>query len=88
MLQALRRYARERAISQDDAGAALDDFQDLDLNRHAHEPLLARAWQLRENLTAYDAMYVALTEALDAVMITCDRPLSRVPALAGRVEVL
>ena len=49
----------------------------LDLQRHAHEPLLDRIWQLRQNLTAYDAAYVALAEVLDAALLTCDVRLAR-----------
>ena len=85
VVQALRRYVREGVIDADAAMVALDDFRALDLQRHAHEPLLERVWELRENLTAYDAVYVALTEVLDGVLLTCDGPLSRAPGLAGRV---
>jgi predicted nucleic acid-binding protein len=84
VVQALRRYAREGAIDAADAAFALDQFLALDLQRHAHEPLLERVWKLRENLTACDAVYVALAEALDAELLTCDGPLSRAPGLAGR----
>jgi len=52
------------------------------------EFLLPRAWKLRENITAYDAMYVALAEALDAPIITCDAPLARAPGLRARIEVI
>lgn len=83
--QALRRYVRERDIDQHTAATALDDFRALDLQRHAHEPLLDRVWDLRKNLTAYDAVYVALAEVLDDVLVTCDGPLSRAPGVAGRV---
>ena len=83
--QALRRYVREGNIDADAALVALDDFRALDLQRSAHEPLLERVWELRENLTAYDAVYVALTEVLDGVLLTCDGPLSRAPGVAGRV---
>jgi predicted nucleic acid-binding protein len=86
VVQALRRYVREGEIEAARAGVALDDLRALDVQRHAHEPLLERVWALRQNLTAYDAVYVALTEVLDGVLVTCDRPLSRAPALAGRVE--
>lgn len=86
VVQALRRYVREGDIDAETAAVALDDFRALDLQRHAHEPLLERVWQLRQNLTAYDAAYVALAEVLDGVLVTCDGPLSRAPALAGRVE--
>ena len=85
VVQALRRYVREREIDAEAAAVALDDLRALDLQRHAHEPLLERVWELRNNLTAYDAVYVALTEVLDGVLVTCDGPLSRAPALAGRV---
>jgi predicted nucleic acid-binding protein len=63
-------------VSATGAAEAIEDLSDLDLHRHAHLNLLTRAWQLRENVTAYHAMYVVLAEALDATMITCDSPLS------------
>ena len=85
VVQALRRYVRERDIDAEDAAVALDDLRALDLQRHAHEPLLERVWELRNNLTAHDAVYVALTEVLGGVLLTCDGPLSRAPGLAGRV---
>lgn len=86
--QALRRYARDESLNEATAAAALDDFRALDLQRHAHEPLLGRVWELRRNLTAYDAVYVALAEALDGVLLTCDAPLSRAPGLGVRVELV
>ena len=88
VVQALRRYTREGEIDAEAAAVALDDLRALDLQRHAHEPLLERVWELRDNLSAYDAVYVALTEVLDAILLTCDRPLSRAPTLAGRVELV
>ena len=86
--QALRRYTRDGELDALDARAALDDFRALDLQRHAHEPLLDRVWALRENLSAYDAVYVALAEALDAVLLTCDGRLARAPSFAARVELV
>ena len=74
---ALRRLVRDRSIDAAEAEAALDDLHDLDLQRHSHEPLLDRVWALRKNLTAYDAVYVALAEALDATLITLDAKLAR-----------
>ena len=85
VVQALRRYVREGTVDADAAMVALDDYRALDLQRHAHEPLLERVWELRDNLTAHDAVYVALTEVLEGVLLTCDGPLSRAPGLAGRV---
>ena len=58
------------------------------LRRHPHAPLLARMWALRSHLTAYDAAYVALAEALGAVLITRDTRLGRVSGLHTTVEVL
>ena len=85
VVQALRRYVRAGELDAAAAEVALDDFRALDLQRHAHEPLLERAWELRKNLTAYDAVYVALAEVLDSVLLTCDRRLSRAPGMARRV---
>jgi predicted nucleic acid-binding protein len=86
--QALRRYVREGALQADSAAVALENLRSLDLERHSHEPLLDRAWALRDNLTAYDAVYVALAEALECTLLTCDRRLARSPGLAQRVELV
>ena len=88
VVQALRRYVREGEIDVDTAETALDDLRALDLQRHAHEPLLARVWELRKNLTAYDAVYVALAEVLDGVVLTCDRRLSQAPGMTRRVALV
>jgi predicted nucleic acid-binding protein len=86
--QALRRYAREGSLPADSAAAALAELRSLDLERHSHEPLLDRVWALRANLTAYDAVYVALAEALAAPLLTCDARLARAPGLRARVELV
>ena len=86
--QALRRYVRDGDLDSAAAEAALGDLRALDLRRHAHEPLLGRVWTLRNNLTAYDAVYVALAEALDAALLTCDGRLTRAPGAAKRVELV
>ena len=88
VVQALRRYVREGEIDADAAQAALEDLRELDLQRHAHEPLLDRVWKLRKNLTAYDAVYVALAEVLDSVLLTCDRRLSQAPGMSRRVALV
>lgn len=85
VVQALRRYVRAGGIDEETAAIALDDLRALDLQRHAHEPLLERVWELRQNLTAYDAVYVALADVLECVLLTCDRRLSRAPGMATRV---
>jgi predicted nucleic acid-binding protein len=86
--QTLRRYVREGELAPTSASSALDDLRSLDLERHAHEPLLDRIWSLRQNLTAYDAVYVALAEALDTILLTCDRKLARAPGIARRIEIV
>jgi len=86
--QALRRYARAGELDAAAAVAAVEDLHDLDLQRHAHEPLLDRVWDLRQNLSAYDAVYVALAEVLDTKVLTCDGRLARVPGLARSIEVV
>ena len=86
--QTLRRYVREGDLDPASAAAALDDLHALDLEQHAHEPLLDRVWSLRQNLTAYDAVYVALAEILETILLTCDCKLARAPGIAGRVELV
>ena len=86
--QALRRYAKDGELNGAEAALALEDLRALDLQRHAHEPLLDRIWALRNNLSAYDAVYVALAEALDTTLVTCDGRLARAPGTSARVELL
>jgi len=86
--QALRRYARDGELDAADAAVALEGLRSLDLQRHAHEPLLDRIWELRQNLSAYDAVYLALAEVLDTVLLTCDCRLARTPGAARRVELV
>jgi predicted nucleic acid-binding protein len=86
--QVLRRYIRGGEVDAERARAALDDLLDLPLARYPHAPLLARAFELRENTTMYDAVYLALAEALGATLLTCDAALAGVPGCAARVEVV
>lgn len=86
--QGLRRLVRTGEVSPDRAAEAITDLADLDLHRHPHLDLLTRAWKLRENVTAYDAMYVALAEALDARIITCDAPLAKTPGHRAQIELI
>ena len=87
VVQVLRRYAAGDEISAERAREALDDFAAFRLRRWAHEPLTLRIWDLRQNLTAYDAAYVALAEALGAPLLTRDRRLASAPGVRTRVEV-
>ena len=86
--QALRRLVQQGELGQADARVALEELSALDLERHAHEPLLDRIWALRKNLTAYDATYIALAEALDATLLTCDGRLARAPGIGVRVDLI
>ena len=86
ILHVLRRYVALRELSLADAETAMADLQALDLERHDHQPLLGRIWDLRNNFSAYDAAYVALAEALDGVLLTCDRKLATAPAARGLIE--
>lgn len=85
--QVLQRYAAAGALTQDRGSQALEDFADLPLDRYPHHRFLDRIWELRHNLTAYDAAYVALAEALAAPLVTRDAALAKVRHRA-RVEVI
>jgi predicted nucleic acid-binding protein len=86
--QGLRRLVRMGEVSADRAAEAIGDLAGLDLHRHAHLDLLTRAWKLRDNITSYDAMYVALAEALDAPVVTCDAPLAEAPGHRAAIELI
>jgi predicted nucleic acid-binding protein len=85
---ALRRLVADKVIAERSAREAIADLQDLDIDRHAHDPLLQRIWELRGNVSAYDAAYLALTEVLDATLLTCDRRLAKTAGRTARVEVM
>jgi len=86
--QVLRRYAAGGEIDGARGRAALDDLADFPLRRYPHDFLLPRVWELRHNLTAYDAIYVALAEALDASLLTRDRRLAAASGHRARVIVV
>lgn len=79
VLHALRRQVHRGELSIDRATDIRSDFADLPLTRYPHEPLNDRIWELRENLTAYDASFVALAEILGAPLVTCDAALASAP---------
>lgn len=88
VLSALRRLVRAREVAVERAEEAVEDLALLRIARHGHLDLALRAWDLRRNCTAYDAMYLALAESLDAVLVTCDSPLGAAPRHSARVEVI
>lgn len=83
-----RRQVREGAVDARRAALALADLVALPLRRAAHRPLLARCWELRDNMTAYDASYVALAEALDVTLLTGDGRLARAVGPRCHIEVM
>ncbi|HET6223792.1 MAG TPA: type II toxin-antitoxin system VapC family toxin [Dongiaceae bacterium] len=86
--QVVRRYASAGEIDAERGRAALADLADFPLRRYPHDFLLSRVWDLRTNLTAYDAVYVALAEALDAPLITRDQRLAAAAGHDARVELV
>jgi predicted nucleic acid-binding protein len=84
--QVVRRYAANGAIEPERGRTALIDLADFPIRRYPHGFLLSRVWQLRNNLTAYDAVYVALAEALDAPLLTRDPRLADTASRHVRVE--
>jgi len=83
----LRRRAAGGAISPRRGREALEDLASIPLTRYPATPLLERIWELRSNLTAYDANYVALAEALAAPLVTMDARLGSAPGHRTQVDV-
>ena len=86
--QSLRRYVLRGEAGPRRARKALSDFGDLSLTRYPHDVLLPRVWQLRGNLTAYDAAYVALAEMLSAPLLTRDARLARAGGHRAIIELI
>jgi predicted nucleic acid-binding protein len=80
---AMRKHVQGHRLDQGRAAEAIADLAELPLERYAAQPLLARIWELRHNLSAYDATYVALAEALEAPLLTSDRRLLDLPGPAS-----
>jgi predicted nucleic acid-binding protein len=85
--QVLRRLVRSAVVSASRAEQAIHDLVDLRIARYPHHLFLQRIWQLRNNLSAYDAMYVGLAENLRATLITRDLRLGSSSGHAAVVEV-
>ena len=87
-LNGLRRLVLSVIRSREDAETALLDFRNLPLRRYPHARFLDRIWQMRHNITAYDAAYVALAEALDAPLLTRDRRLADATGHTATIELI
>lgn len=85
--QVLRRFVAQGQVTETRAAQALRALEDFPVERYPHGILLPRIWALRQNLTAYDAAYVALAEALEATLLTRDSRIRRSPGHFARVEV-
>lgn len=85
---ALRGLSRKRPEVEQAAGAYLRYLAAMPIRRESAQPLIARIWNLRHNYTAYDASYIALAEALDATLITCDEKFTRAGAARCPIETI
>lgn len=86
VLHALRRLALTKAVHEERLEDARADIDDITLTRYPLGPLADRVWNLRHHLTAYDAVFVSLAEALEVPLITCDRRLARSAGHHAHVE--
>jgi predicted nucleic acid-binding protein len=86
VLSVLRRESLAGRLSEARAREALSDLRAWDLERLSHAGLLLHAWRLRDDLTAYDALYVAAARLYDADLVTADGPLSRAPGLGVAIH--
>lgn len=88
VIQAIRRRSAIGELPPAHADDALGDLASFPMTRYPHTRLLPRVWELRSNMTAYDATYVALAEALDAKLLTRDGRLARAPGHRSRIELV
>lgn len=84
----LRKLVHRNQLTDEEASRALSYHLDLDIERWEHEALLPRIWKHRDNLTAYDACYVALAEVLHAPLVTCDGALASSTGHEARIELV
>ena len=84
----LRRHVWAQRLGADAGWAALDVFRRLGMTRYPGSGLLDRVWELRDNLSAYDACYVALAELLGCDLLTADARLSRAPGIRCAITVV
>lgn len=88
VLSVIRRLLAAGQVTEARAGQATADLEELPILRAPHRPLLVRCWELRDNLSPYDAAYVALAEALESTLVTGDVRLAQSPGPTCDIEVL
>ena len=86
VLSVLRRAVLRRQLTEQRALLAIEDLMGWSIDRIPHRPLVRTAWQHRNNVSAYDAFYIAAARLADAALLTADGPLSRAPSLGIAVE--
>lgn len=86
VLSVLRRAVLQRKLTEQRALLAIEDLMDWSIDRISHRPLVWAVWQQRNNVSAYDAFYVAAARLANAALLTADGPLSRAPSLGIAVE--
>jgi len=86
--QVLRRLVQRKEIAAARAEQALEDLAKLLIERHEHQSLVSRVWQLRDSISAYDGVYVALAEALGAPLLTCDAKLAGAHGHLATIELV
>ncbi len=87
VINALRHHALRHGISESRRLELLEDLTTMSISRYAHTAMLPRIWELRDNVSAYDAAYIVLAETLEAPLVTRDARLGRAPAIRAEVEV-
>lgn len=88
VVSAWRRLAAAGDVDERRVALAMEDLRSIRLHRLPHVPLMGRCWELGQNLTVYDATYVALAEAMDVALLTADAKLAAAPGLRCAVELL
>lgn len=88
VLSVIRRQLSVGLLDVDQAEQALDDLLELPVSIYPTASLLRRGWELRDNVSAYDACYIALAESLDTTLLTADVRLARAPGVDCAIELI
>lgn len=86
VLHVLRRFTLDGTISERRGLRAVRLLSQMRLTRYSHAPFVERIWELRHNVSSYDASYVSLAETLDAPVVTTDGRLAKAPGHGARIE--